>query len=216
MGRTIYSRSLCILYMHRENEWHYSLLCLLRQLSSVEINTSQKYIFRESITVLWEKWLIKNFHLFHILIAVSLLSSPTVPSHTPSFAFSLPPSTPSSQFRKGTDLPQGLQQSMAYQEAGSSSFTCIKAEWGNKAWGRGSQSQLQHQGHVLLPLLGAPQTEQAIQLLHTLREGQGRSHAGCVAVVKESTSSNEFRPKSVIKTFINPSGKHESKRKLKG
>lgn len=187
MGRTIYSRSLCILYMHRENEWHYSLLCLLRQLSSVEINTSQKYIFRESITVLWEKWLIKNFHLFHILIAVSLLSSPTVPSHTPSFAFSLPPSTPSSQFRKGTDLPQGLQQSMAYQEAGSSSFTCIKAEWGNKAWGRGSQSQLQHQGHALLLLLGAPQTEQAIQLLHTLRGPRSvpcRLCSGCQRIHK--------------------------------
>lgn len=102
MGRTIYSRSLCTLYMHRENEWHYSFLCLLRQLSNVEINTPQMYIFRESIIVLWEKLLIKNFHLFHILIAVSLFSCPTVSSpQTPSFAFPLPPSTPSSQFRKG-------------------------------------------------------------------------------------------------------------------
>lgn len=110
MGRTIYNRSLCILYMHRENEWHYSLLCLLRQLSSVDINTSQKYIFRESIIVLWEKLLIKNFHLFHILKAVSFLSSPTVPSHTPSFAFSLPPFTPSSQFRKGQTSHGGFNK----------------------------------------------------------------------------------------------------------
>lgn len=215
MGRTIYSRSLCILYMHRENEWHYSLLCLLRQLSSVEINTSQKYIFRESITVLWEKWLIKNFHLFHILIAVSLLSSPTVPSHTPSFAFSLPPSTPSSQFRKGQTSHRGFNKAWHIKRQDQAPLPALRLNEATKHGEEVPKVSFSTRD-MSCSCYWEPHKQNKLYNYYTHSEGQGRSHAGCVAVVKESTSSNEFRPKFVIKTFINPSGKHESKRKLKG
>lgn len=97
-----------------------------------------------------------------------------------------------SQFRKG-QASHGLDQSLAHKvKSDFSSSPCIKAGQANPAWGTGSQMPAKHQGQVKIPLLGALQTDQIIQLSHTHKQSLWWFHVGSLTICSEYLSSHKL------------------------
>lgn len=87
------------------------------------------------------------------------VSSPSFPpAPSPASHLSHSSSIPTGSPLRKEQASHGLQQSIAHQfEAGPCFFPCIKAGQGNPTWGIGSQKTAEHQGQVLISLLGTLQ-----------------------------------------------------------